>query len=205
MAGLQFALSLQYLASGCANSVASLKSSLSPSPVQSFWAQGPSVRPWGRETWAPRLPHPSKGDRACTFLGHGEKYEALRKPAQGLVPGAGGPRAMQPGTTFGSGLCHLPAAGSAQSLHLQNMSLLLRSVVRIKWVGSCDTSGTAWTFDECSPLSLVWLKAWLGGDWPLAQSTVLDPVCKGEQVGFPGVEGHVEDGVNESVWELSVV
>ena len=100
MAGLQFALSLQYLASGCANSVASLTSSLSPSLVQSFWAQGPSVRPWGREAWAPRLPHPSKGNRTCTFLGHGEKYEAFRKPAQGLVPGAGGPGAMEPGSAI---------------------------------------------------------------------------------------------------------
>lgn len=102
MAGLQFALSLQYLAFGHANSVASLTSSLSPSPIQSFWAQGPSVRPWGRETWAPRLPHRSKGHTACTFLGYGEKYEILRKPEQDLVPNAEGPGAVEPGTTFGS-------------------------------------------------------------------------------------------------------
>ena len=65
-------------------------------------------------------------------VGHGHVAKDVQRPAQGLVPGAGGPGAMEPGTTFGSRLCHLPAAGSAQSLHLQNMSLLLSPVVRIK-------------------------------------------------------------------------
>ena len=187
--GLQFALSLLYLACGCANSVASLTSSLSPSPIQSFWAHGPSRRPWGRETWAPRLPHPSKGSIACTFLGPDEKYEVLRKPEQGLAPGAEGPGARAPGAMFGSRLCHLLAAGSAQSLHLQNMLLLLRSVVRIRWVSSCEASGSAWTFYERALLLLAWLKAWLAGDGHLTHSLVLDPGCKGEQAGFPGSRG----------------
>lgn len=132
MAGMQFALSSQYLAPGCASSCG-FPDKLSVSFIYSvLLGTGTLCQALRQGDLGSKASSLANGKISYTFLGHGEKYEVICEPAQGLVPSAAGSRGHGARRHVWIQTVIYQRCDPDQSLHLQNMSLRLRSVVRIK-------------------------------------------------------------------------
>lgn len=198
MAGLQFALSLQYLAFGRANSVASLTSSPSPFIYSVLLAHKAPVS--GLEVGRPGLQGFLTAQRATQPAPSWVMVRSMRSSVNLSRTWSQMQRVLGPW----SQAPRLDLSGPLSFSICKICSFFLGLLGWIKWAGLCEA------FGHCA--NIWWMPAIIVGmpesmaGWRLTPGSEHSfRSCKGRSIGFPGVEGLVEDGVNGSVWELSVM